>query len=85
MLCNDLEAAAFLVQPALPSLKQRLCSLGAEGVLMTGSGSAVFGYWRCWDDAQAAAEQLRAAGVWARVARVVERVPAVELTDVEKR
>jgi len=79
VLQNDLEAAAFLVQPALPSLKQRLCSLGAEGVLMTGSGSAVFGYWRNWDDAQAAAECLRAAGVWARVARVVERVPAVQL------
>jgi 4-diphosphocytidyl-2-C-methyl-D-erythritol kinase len=80
-LRNDLEAAAFLVQPALGPLKRRLCSLGAEGVLMTGSGSAVFGYWRHWDDARAAAEQLRATGVWARVACVLERVPAVELVS----
>jgi 4-diphosphocytidyl-2-C-methyl-D-erythritol kinase len=79
MLQNDLEAAAFHVQPELYSLKRRLCSLGAEGALMTGSGSAVFGIWRHSDDAGAAAEQLRVAGVWARVVRVLERVPAVEL------
>lgn len=78
MLHNDLEAAAFLIQPAVRSLKKRLCSLGAEGVLMTGSGSAVFGYWQHWDDAHAAAEQLRTAGVWARVVHVLDRVPAVE-------
>ena len=71
MLHNDLEAAAFHVQPALRSLKKRLCALGAEGVLMTGSGSAVFGVWKQWDDARAAAERLRAAGVWARVVRVL--------------
>jgi 4-diphosphocytidyl-2-C-methyl-D-erythritol kinase len=80
MLHNDLEAAAFHVQPGLESLKRRLCSLGAEGVLMTGSGSAVFGIWKAWDDATAAAAQLQKAGVWARVVRVLERVPAVELT-----
>jgi 4-diphosphocytidyl-2-C-methyl-D-erythritol kinase len=79
VLHNDLEAAAFHVQPGLRALKRRLRSLGAEGVLMTGSGSAIFGYWQQWDDAHAAAEQLRAAGVWARVVHVLERVPAVEL------
>ena len=79
MLQNDLEAAAFQIQPGLHSLKRRLCSLGAEGALMTGSGSAVFGIWRNWDDASAAAQQLCMAGVWARVVRVLERVPAVEL------
>jgi 4-diphosphocytidyl-2-C-methyl-D-erythritol kinase len=79
MLENDLEAAAFHVQPGLLSLKRRLCALGAEGALMTGSGSAVFGIWRHWDDAWTAAERLRMAGVWARVVRVLERAPAVEL------
>ena len=76
---NDLEAAAFHVQPELHALKRRLRSLGAEGVCMTGSGSAIFGYWQQWDDAHAAAEQLRGAGLWARVVQVLERVPAVEL------
>ena len=79
MLHNDLEAAAFHIQPALRSLKERLASLGAEGVLMTGSGSAVFGIWKQWDDARAAADRLRSAGAWARVVRGLERVPAVEL------
>ena len=85
VLHNDLEAAAFLVQPALPSLKQRMRSLGAEGVLMTGSGSAVFGYWRCWDDAQAAAQCLSADGLWADVVRVLDHVPAVELEPIDER
>jgi 4-diphosphocytidyl-2-C-methyl-D-erythritol kinase len=76
---NDLEAAAFHINPALRSLKKQLCSLGAEGVAMTGSGAAIFGVWRMWDDARAAAERLRVAGVWARVVRVLETIPAVEL------
>jgi 4-diphosphocytidyl-2-C-methyl-D-erythritol kinase len=75
---NDLEAAAFHLQPAVRSLKKRLSALGAAGASMTGSGSAVFGWWQSWEDACAAAQQLRAAGVWARVARVLERIPAVE-------
>jgi 4-diphosphocytidyl-2-C-methyl-D-erythritol kinase len=79
VLHNDLEAAAFHVQPGLHALKKRLRSLGAESVLMTGSGSAMFGCWQRWDDAHAAAEQLRTAGLWARVVHVLERVPAVEL------
>jgi len=79
MMYNDLEAAAFHLQPSLRSLKQRLRALGAAGALMTGSGSAVFGVWTDWRDAQHAAEQLRTSGLWARVARVLERVPAVEL------
>lgn len=78
MVRNDLEAAAFQLQPAVQSLKKRLTALGAAGTSMTGSGSAVFGWWQSWENARAAAQQLRAAGVWARVARVLERVPAVE-------
>lgn len=79
MLHNDLEAAAFQIDPALRFLKKELRSLGAEGVAMTGSGGAIFGVWRVWDDARAAAQQLRVAGVWARVVRVLEAIPAVEL------
>jgi 4-diphosphocytidyl-2-C-methyl-D-erythritol kinase len=79
MLHNDLEAAAFHIHPALHSLKKQLCSLGAEGVAMTGSGGAIFGVWRSWDDARAAAERLRVVGVWASVVRVLTEFPAVEL------
>jgi 4-diphosphocytidyl-2-C-methyl-D-erythritol kinase len=79
MLHNDLEAAAFHLHPALQSLKNQLCSLGADGVAMTGSGAAIFGIWRGWDDARAAAERLRVAGVWASVVRILAESPAVEL------
>jgi 4-diphosphocytidyl-2-C-methyl-D-erythritol kinase len=79
MMHNDLEAAAFHLQPSLLSLKQRLLALGAAGALMTGSGSAIFGVWTNRKDAQRAAEQLQISGLWARVARVLERAPAVEL------
>jgi 4-diphosphocytidyl-2-C-methyl-D-erythritol kinase len=76
---NDLEAAAFRVQPALWKVKERLRALGAEGTLMTGSGSAVFGVWQHWDDARAAAERLRAGGLWAQATEMLQRVPAVEM------
>jgi 4-diphosphocytidyl-2-C-methyl-D-erythritol kinase len=79
LLHNDLEAAALHVQPALRSLRRQFCCLGAEGVSMTGSGSAIFGCWKHWDDARAASEQLRAAGVWARGVSVLKQVPAVVL------
>jgi 4-diphosphocytidyl-2-C-methyl-D-erythritol kinase len=79
LMQNDLEVAAFQLQPSLRRLKERLVALGANAVCMTGSGSAMFGTWTRWNDAQRAAEQLRTAGIWARVTRVIERTPAIEL------
>lgn len=76
---NDLEVAAFHLQPSLRSLKQQLSALGAAGALMTGSGAAVFGVWSTWDEAQEAARQLRRTGTWARVVRLLQRVPPVAL------
>lgn len=40
---NDLEAAAFGICPELKSIKEELIEAGALGVLMSGSGSSVFG------------------------------------------
>lgn len=79
-LINDLEAAAFEALPNLAILKRQLRALGARGVVMTGSGSAMVGIWdrNRWDDARAAASRLRAGGTWARVTRILEQVPAVE-------
>jgi len=42
-LHNDLEAAAMMLCPDIGSAKQALLAAGADGVLMSGSGSAVFG------------------------------------------
>jgi 4-diphosphocytidyl-2-C-methyl-D-erythritol kinase len=72
---NDLETAAFQLRPELKRLRERLLALGARGASMTGSGSALFGFWESWGDARRAAEELRNDGVWARAIGVLDRVP----------
>ena len=42
MLYNDLEEAAFSLDPSLQSLKQSLLSFGFDTVLLSGSGTAFF-------------------------------------------
>ncbi len=79
LLVNDLEAAAIRIQPGLRGLKTRLLRLGAQGALMTGSGSSVFGFWEKWDEARAAAERLRRQGVWARAVGVLARAPGLTI------
>ncbi len=54
-LKNDLERAAFCIQPSLLKLKDKLKSLGVEGVTLSGSGSALFGL----ADSQNEAERLK--------------------------
>jgi 4-diphosphocytidyl-2-C-methyl-D-erythritol kinase len=41
---NDFEAVVFEQHPALAALKKRLVRAGATAALMTGSGSAIFGF-----------------------------------------
>lgn len=79
-LVNDLEIAAFQERPELAKVKRRLCALGADGAVMTGSGAAIVGVWERdrWEDARAAAGRLRADGLWACASNILERVPAVE-------
>ena len=77
-LSNDLEAAAFQVLPKLGKLKRHLRALGARAVVMTGSGSAMFGFWSQRECAEAAARQLRADGMWAHGTEVLEQLPVVE-------
>jgi 4-diphosphocytidyl-2-C-methyl-D-erythritol kinase len=43
LLVNDLEAVTIKRHPRVGLLKETLLELGAEGALMTGSGSSVFG------------------------------------------
>jgi 4-diphosphocytidyl-2-C-methyl-D-erythritol kinase len=65
LLVNDLEAVAAEVHPELLSLKNLLVQLGADGALMTGSGSAVFGIWPTRAAAETAASAVRGRGFWA--------------------
>ena len=44
--CNDFEAVVFEQHPQLADLKRRLVRTGARPVLMSGSGSAIFGLFR---------------------------------------
>ena len=80
---NDLEAAAFQILPIVKNLKRQLRALGARSVLMTGSGSAVFGVWDGAEQASAAARAMRAAGLWARATWILDRLPAVETHDAD--
>jgi 4-diphosphocytidyl-2-C-methyl-D-erythritol kinase len=43
LLSNDFEGTVFRKYPVLPQMKEELKESGAEGVLMSGSGSTVFG------------------------------------------
>ena len=58
-LMNDLEEPAILLYPEIKSYKKILASMGAESVLMTGSGSAVYALFRNEDEAVDAYEYLK--------------------------
>ena len=45
-LRNDLELAVFKIQPQLVEIKKELAAAGAELSLLSGSGSAVFGWFQ---------------------------------------
>ncbi len=84
-LHNDLEVITIRRYPVIEIIKERLCSLGAKGVLMSGSGPTVFGLFPNGPSAHAAATILRrdkAAGRldrnrnWTiRAARLLNRSP----------
>jgi len=63
-LVNDLEGPALPMLPALYPLRERLLELGALGVLLCGSGSAVFGLFTDEAGAQHAAQDLRNDAPW---------------------
>ena len=62
LLINDLERAVLPAYPPLTALKDALLRLGAEGVLMSGSGSSVFGIFRHRTAAAQAVTPLQAYG-----------------------
>lgn len=59
LLCNIFEQAVS-DHPEIGAIKRKLLETGARGALMTGSGSAVYGVFRCPDCARAACEALQA-------------------------
>ena len=57
-MCNDLESVAIRQFPVIETIKNELLNQGADGALMTGSGSAVFGLFADLSSAQTAAKVL---------------------------
>lgn len=70
-LRNDLEAAVLPERADIAELKQAMLDCGALGVLMCGSGSAVFGLFAGRDSAQETAAAMDKNGVWARAVRSI--------------
>ncbi|MEJ2154412.1 MAG: 4-(cytidine 5'-diphospho)-2-C-methyl-D-erythritol kinase [Desulfobacteraceae bacterium] len=63
-LCNDLESVAIRQFPVIGKIKNKLLNQGANGALMTGSGSAVFGLFADLAAAQKAAKAMTAPAQW---------------------
>ncbi len=59
LLFNDLEAPAFSICNKISDLRDVILSFGAEGVLMSGSGSAVFGLYSDSEKAGVAYKELQ--------------------------
>jgi len=73
---NDLASSAARLAPVIRSVEMTLASVpGAQGVRMTGSGTAVFALFARRCEAEAAARQLRRArpGWWLRAASFLPR------------
>ncbi len=80
-LRNDLEEAASRIDPGIKTLKESLRSHGAREVGMSGSGSAVFGFFRDEGSARSCAERLSREGIWAEATRIQENPSPIERVD----
>ena len=58
ILSNDLEHVTIDIYPVIGDIKKKLLSLGADGALMSGSGSTVFGIFSEKDKALKAINSL---------------------------
>jgi len=71
---NDFEAVVFRQYPKLKTILARLSKSGAEGVGMTGSGSAIFGLFASVEDRERARKRLDGeSGLQVTPARLVSR------------
>ncbi len=61
---NDFESALFSLYPILRFIKDKLCTLGAQSALLSGSGATVFGFFPTSESAKEAAAQLQHETNW---------------------
>lgn len=81
---NDLEGAACELDPGIKELKKELISQGASDVGMSGSGSAVFGFFADEAAARCSAEMLTSGGDWAEAAQILAGPAPIERLDPEQ-
>ncbi|MCT4534932.1 4-(cytidine 5'-diphospho)-2-C-methyl-D-erythritol kinase [Halodesulfovibrio sp.] len=62
-LFNSFEVVVYSAFPKLRAYKEKLMSFGAEGAVMSGSGSSIFALYREMEQAKRAATALQAEGV----------------------
>ena len=58
-LCNVLETVTLNLYPKVAEIKETLTSYGAEGILMSGSGPTVFGFFPSYERAKKAHKKLK--------------------------
>lgn len=81
---NDLERAACDLDSGISRLKEELISHGATSAGMSGSGSAVFGFFADLSAARRCADRLRSGGGWSEVAMVLAGPREMERLDPEQ-
>lgn len=72
-MMNDLQAPAVALHPEIAGALEALRRAGAEGVMMSGSGSTVFGLVRDEAEGRKTADDLRSRGFWAECVHTVVR------------
>ncbi len=72
-LYNELETPVLARYPLLAEIKRRLFAAGARGVLMSGSGSTIFGLFDSEATRSVAQQDLQATGWWCAPARTLDR------------
>ncbi|MEA1961166.1 MAG: 4-(cytidine 5'-diphospho)-2-C-methyl-D-erythritol kinase [Bacillota bacterium] len=58
-IINVLETVSIPMVPEIENIKQQICSLGAQNVLMSGSGPTVFGIFKTQQEARLAWESMK--------------------------
>ena len=70
-LTNDLQTPAMVLHPEIRETMEVLKSVGAEGVLMSGSGSTVFGLVSSEAKGRAIAAALSSRGLWSKAVHAI--------------
>jgi 4-diphosphocytidyl-2-C-methyl-D-erythritol kinase len=80
-LYNDLESVTVGRYPEIAKIKSELIDLGADGALMSGSGSTVFGLYGSEKAAMSAHDSIEAPGIRVIVTRTISRWPDARAAD----